>query len=487
MQTFEELGLSNIALKTLAKLGYETPTPIQERCIPAILSGSDIIGQAQTGTGKTAAFALPLLEKIDPNKLQPQVLVLTPTRELAIQVAEAFRSYASHLENFHILPIYGGQSIDNQLRQLKRGAQVIVGTPGRVIDHIKRKSLKLESLQSFVLDEADEMLNMGFIDDIEWILSNAPKQKQTALFSATMPTAIKNIAQKYLTNPTEIKIQSKTQTVETINQSYWLADNRQKLDVLTRILEVTDYDAAIIFVRTKTESTQLTEKLEARGHSCAALNGDLTQSNREQTIQRLKKGSIDIVVATDVAARGLDVERISHVINYDIPYDTESYVHRIGRTGRAGRAGNAILFVTPREKRLLRSIEQATKQEIKPLVLPSKDDITNRRVEKFKETVCTIIAKKDLNFYSDIVNKIAVDNESDMQKIAAALCYLAQEKEPLMIKDLPENKIEFTIEREYSNGRDGRRSRGGARGGGSRFNRRSGGRGRNYSSKNTYH
>jgi ATP-dependent RNA helicase DeaD len=361
-QSFADLGLSASLLKTLADIGYETPSPIQAECIPVLLQGRDLIGQAQTGTGKTAAFALPLMEQIDVKLTKPQALVLTPTRELAIQVAEALQSYAKNLPGFHVLPIYGGQSYTIQLKQLSRGAHIVVGTPGRVMDHIERKTLNLDNLKTMVLDEADEMLRMGFIDDVEWILERTPAQHQTALFSATMPEQIRRVAQKYLVEPREIKIKSATATVAAIRQVYWQVSGMHKLDALTRILEVEDnFDAAIIFVRTKNSTVELADKLSARGYAAAALNGDLNQQMRERVIEQLKSGALDIVVATDVAARGIDVPRVSHVVNYDIPYDTEAYVHRIGRTGRAGRTGNAILFVAPREVSMLRSIERATR------------------------------------------------------------------------------------------------------------------------------
>ena len=362
--TFRDLALSDSILETLASLGYETPSPIQAAIIPHIMEGRDVLGQAQTGTGKTAAFALPLLQKIDLKATKPQVLVLAPTRELAIQVAEAFQKYAEHLPNFHVLPIYGGQSYGPQLSALRRGVQVIVGTPGRVIDHLEKNSLDLSQLKTLVLDEADEMLRMGFIDDVENIIKRSPETRQVALFSATMPSAIRRIAQKYLKNPVEIQIESKTRTADNIRQRFWQVSGMHKLDALTRILEVEPFDAMIVFARTKLATDELAQKLKARGFSAAAINGDINQQQRERTIGQLKDGGIDILVATDVAARGLDVDRISHVVNYDVPYDTESYVHRIGRTGRAGRSGEAILFLAPRERNMLRSIERATNQPI---------------------------------------------------------------------------------------------------------------------------
>ena len=433
--TFDQLGLSTAIVSTLEAIGYKTPTAIQAASIPALLDGKDILGQAQTGTGKTAAFALPLLSNLNLRNKQPQVLVLAPTRELAIQVSEAFKSYSTGLKGFQGVPIYGGQSMSNQLRQLKNGAHVIVGTPGRVMDHIRRGSLKLDQLQAVVLDEADEMLKMGFIEDIEWILEHTPEQKQVALFSATMPDSIRRIARKHLNDAEEIKIKTKTRMVESISQSYWMVKGIHKLDALTRLLEVQDVDAAIIFARTKTATVEIAEKLEARGYSCAALNGDLNQSLRERTIDRLKKGDIDIIVATDVAARGIDVERVSHVVNYDIPRDTEAYVHRIGRTGRAGRSGTAILFVSPREKRLLQAIEKMTRQKIEELNLPSRQDVTAKRIKRFKDQVGMILKGQDLSLYQQITEEIAAEHEVSEAQAASALCFIAQKDSPFIIKE----------------------------------------------------
>ena len=434
VESFAELGLSEGLLKTLSEVGYETPSPIQAQCIPVLLEGRDLIGQAQTGTGKTAAFALPLMEQIDVKLTKPQALVLTPTRELAIQVAEALQSYARHLPGFHVLPIYGGQSYTIQLKQLSRGAHVIVGTPGRVMDHLERKTLNLDHLKTMVLDEADEMLRMGFIDDVEWILERTPAQHQTALFSATMPEQIRRVAQKYLVEPREIKIKSATATVAAIRQVYWQVSGMHKLDALTRILEVEDnFDAAIIFVRTKNSTVELADKLAARGYAAAALNGDLNQQMRERVIEQLKSGALDIVVATDVAARGIDVPRVSHVVNYDIPYDTEAYVHRIGRTGRAGRTGNAILFVAPREVSMLRSIERATRSPIAPLTLPSRADVTNKRVADFKAGVVEVLNAEGLDFFANIVSQIAEEQNVGAEEVAAALAMMAQKGKPLQI------------------------------------------------------
>jgi len=433
--TFRELGLSTELLLALQELGYETPSPIQAKSIPPLLEGHDLLGQAQTGTGKTAAFALPLLARIDLSLARPQLLVLAPTRELAIQVAEAFQSYARHLKGFHVLPIYGGQSYEIQLRQLRRGVHVVVGTPGRVMDHIRRKTLQLDGLQALVLDEADEMLRMGFIDDVEWILEHTPQDRQIALFSATMPPVIRKVADKYLNDPIVVKIESKTTTASTIRQRYWQVSGLHKLDALTRVLEIEPFDAVLIFVRTKNETVELAEKLSARGHAAESLNGDIQQSVREKIVDRLKKGKLDILIATDVVARGLDVERISHVINYDIPTDPESYVHRIGRTGRAGRSGEAILFVSNREQRLLKAIERTTRQKIEPMQMPSTSDINEQRVARFKQRITDTIASEDLEFFAQLVTEYQHEQELDPLQMAAALARMAQGEEPLLLPE----------------------------------------------------
>jgi ATP-dependent RNA helicase DeaD len=438
---FKDLGLAEPLIRAVTELGYETPSPIQANSIPHLLGGRDIIGQAQTGTGKTAAFALPLMSRMEPTCKDPQLLVLAPTRELAIQVAEAFQSYAKHMKGFHVLPIYGGQSYDTQLRHLRRGVHVVVGTPGRVMDHIRRGTLKLGNLQSLVLDEADEMLRMGFIDDVDWILEHTPKTRQIALFSATMPNEVRKVAKRHLTDPVEIKIAAKTQTATTIRQRYTIASGmHQKIDALTRILEAEEFDGIIIFVRTKTATVELAEKLQARGHAAEALNGDIAQNQRERTVDKLKKGGIDILVATDVVARGLDVERISHVINYDIPYDTEAYVHRIGRTGRAGRSGDAILFVAPRERRMLRTIENATKQTIEQMAMPSTVDINASRVSRFKQRIADTLAAGNNNFFENMITELQQETEVDSIQIAAALAKLLQGDEPLLLTDSPKRE-----------------------------------------------
>ncbi len=446
---FAQLGLATPVLQSVEEVGYETPSPIQAESIPPLLAGRDLLGMAQTGTGKTAAFALPLLSRLDLALKQPQILVLTPTRELAIQVAEAMQTYARHLPGFHILPVYGGQGMDVQLRQLRRGVHVVVGTPGRIQDHLRRATLKLDQLRALVLDEADEMLRMGFIEDVEQILEHTPAQKQVALFSATMPEAIKRVARNHLREPVEIRIEARTATVATINQRYWQVSGIHKLDALTRMLEVEDFDGIIIFVRTKNITVELAEKLEARGYSAAALNGDMNQQLREKTIDRLKRGSLDIVVATDVAARGLDVERISHVINYDIPYDTEAYVHRIGRTGRAGRKGEAILFVAPREQRMLRAIEKATGQKITAMQLPSREAIADRRVMAFKQLISDTLESQDLNYFEELIEGYQLEHNIGLGEVAAALAYLVQRERPLIAdKTVREAKPEVAFERE---------------------------------------
>ncbi|MBE9059514.1 DEAD/DEAH box helicase [cf. Phormidesmis sp. LEGE 11477] len=433
--SFKDLSLIPAVLQSLDDAGYESPTPIQALTIPPILDGQDIIGQAQTGTGKTAAFALPILSQIDVSNTDPQALVLAPTRELALQVAEAFQGYASHIKGFHVLPIYGGQSYQVQLRQLRRAAHVVVGTPGRVIDHIKRGTLKLDNLKFLVLDEADEMLRMGFIDDVEWVIAQTPKSRQVALFSATMPNAIRKIAQKYLNSPQELAVKNQSKTADTIRQRFWPVSGYHKLDALTRILEVEDFDGMIVFVRTKVATVELSEKLEARGYNTAPLSGDVPQNQRERTVERLKQGKLDILVATDVAARGLDVERISHVINYDMPYDPEAYVHRIGRTGRAGREGEAILFVTPREKRLLNSIERSTKQRIERMEMPSTEVVNDQRIERFKQKITDTLAQEDSAFFTKILEQYEQEHDVPAIEIAGALAKLLQGDEPLLLEE----------------------------------------------------
>jgi ATP-dependent RNA helicase DeaD len=435
--SFETLGLHASLIQALREVGYETPTPIQAATIPVLLGGSDLLGQAQTGTGKTAAFALPLLSRLDLAQRDPQALVLVPTRELAIQVAEAFQKYAAHLPGFHVLPIYGGQSYTPQLHALRRGTHVIVGTPGRIMDHLERGTLSLEGIRFVVLDEADEMLAMGFIDAIDAILARTPRDKQVALFSATLPAAIRQISQRHLRSPQQITIRSRTTTAAGIHQRYWLVSGLHKLDALTRILEVEDFDAMLVFVRTKQSTVELAERLVARGFAAAALNGDIQQSQRERTIAQLKAGTIDILVATDVAARGLDVERIGHVVNFDVPHDPESYVHRIGRTGRAGRSGQAILFIAPRERNLLRAIERATRQPIEAMNLPTPDDVNQRRVLAFKQRIAQALDQGAAAPYRAIIEEFAHERGADLLDVAAAIASLAQGRTPLLLGGAP--------------------------------------------------
>jgi ATP-dependent RNA helicase DeaD len=435
--TFADLGLEAPVLQALLDVGYESPTPIQAATIPVLLSGADVLGQAQTGTGKTAAFALPLLSRLDLKQRSPQALVMVPTRELAIQVAEAFQKYAVHMPGFHVLPIYGGQSYTPQLNALKRGVHVVVGTPGRIMDHLERATLTLEGIRFVVLDEADEMLQMGFVDAIDAILARTPAVKQVALFSATMAAPIRRISQRHLRSPREITIKSKTSTAPNTRQRYWLVSGMHKLDALTRILEVETFDAMLVFARTKQSTTDLAERLGARGFAAAALNGDILQAQRERTVAQLKAGAIDILVATDVAARGLDVERISHVVNFDVPHDTESYVHRIGRTGRAGRKGEAILFIAPRERNMLRIIERATRQSIDPMHLPTVEDVNKRRVGKFKQKLSAALAAGAAASYRAIIEEFVQEGDADIVDVAAALAHLAQGDTPLILGSKP--------------------------------------------------
>ncbi|WP_321325175.1 DEAD/DEAH box helicase [Thiomicrorhabdus sp.] len=472
--TFKDLNLSPDVLKAITDIGYETPSPIQAQAIPALMTGNDILGMAQTGTGKTAAFALPALSQADIKQKNPQILVLAPTRELAIQVAEAFQGFAHHMKGFHVLPIYGGSDYGTQIRALNRGVHVVVGTPGRVMDHIRKGTLKLDTLKLLVLDEADEMLRMGFIDDVEWILQQTPESRQIALFSATMPKEVHRIASNYLNNPTEVIIKNKTSTATTIDQKYLLVSGGHKLDALTRILEAEEeIDGSIIFVRTKTATVDLAERLEARGYAAAALNGDIAQNQRERIVDQLKKGKLDILVATDVVARGLDVPRISHVFNYDIPQDNESYVHRIGRTGRAGRTGTAVLFVTPRERRLLSSIERTTKSKIPEMHLPSTQDINDSRVEKFKSRIVEATQLEDTAFYQEMIEQIESEKNIPAVEIAAGLARLLQGDIPFFMSDKPirEPRAERNAGDSDRGGR-GRSDRGGDRGGRERKPRR---------------
>jgi ATP-dependent RNA helicase DeaD len=457
--SFAQLELPAPLQQALVDVGYETPSPIQARIIPHMLTGVDVLGQAQTGTGKTAAFALPILAKLDLKQKLPQVLVLAPTRELAIQVAEAFQKYARHMPGFHVLPIYGGSDYSGQFRQLQRGVHVVVGTPGRVMDHMRRKSLDLSGLQSLVLDEADEMLRMGFIDDVQWILEQTPQERQIALFSATMPDVIRRIAKRHLRNPVEIAIEIKAVTTALIRQRVWMMAGMQKIDALTRILEVEDFDGMLIFVRTRLLTTELADKLAARGYSVAALNGDIPQKQREQTVEKLKNGKLDIVVATDVAARGLDVQRISHVINYDIPSDVEAYIHRIGRTGRAGRTGDAILFAASRERRLLGAIEKATGKVIEQMALPTAEEVTDKRVGKFKQRITEALESTDLQIFRRLIQEYEDETGVPVMEIAAALGVLAQGKKPLQDKSVPVSKSDYRGDTDKFQPRPGKPSR----------------------------
>ena len=438
---FRALHIAPPLISALEAAGYEQPTPIQAKTIPHLMAGKDLIGQAQTGTGKTAAFALPLLSRIDLKNPVPQVLVLTPTRELAIQVAESFHQYAANLKGFRVLPIYGGQDYGSQLRRLKQGVHVVVGTPGRVMDHMRRKSLKMDAIGHLVLDEADEMLRMGFIEDVEWVLAQAPSKRQISLFSATMPPAIRRIGENHMNHPEQITVKAKTMTLATTRQRYWIVGESHKLDALTRILEAEPFDGVLIFVRTKTATLELAKRLEARGYLCAALNGDISQSMREATLSQLKSGELDILVATDVAARGLDVDRISHVINYDVPYDPEAYVHRIGRTGRAGRSGEAILFVTPRERRMLRAIENVTRQEIELLELPTTEMINDQRIARFKQAITDTLAENDLGFFMDLMDQYRQEHDVPALDIAAALAKMVQGEAPMLLAEKAAPKV----------------------------------------------
>jgi ATP-dependent RNA helicase DeaD len=435
--TFAALGLSEPVLRAIAEIGYEAPTPIQEKTIPPLLAGRDLLGQAQTGTGKTAAFALPLLEKLDPGRPEVQALVLAPTRELGIQVAEAVHSYAKYVGRVGVLPVYGGQPIQLQLKRLDRGVHVVVGTPGRIMDHLRRGSLRLDAVRFVVLDEADEMLRMGFIEDVEWILSQAPEERQTALFSATLPSEIRRIAERHLRDPVSIEIEHRTLTVPATEQRYLHVAPQQKLDALARILETEPTEAVLIFTRTKTGAAELAERLEGRGYAAEAMHGDMNQAQRESVIRRLRAGQLEIVVATDVAARGLDVERISHVINFDVPNDVEAYVHRIGRTGRAGRSGVAVLFISPRERRMMMEIERYTGQRIKAMKMPTQADVAARRVALFKDSIRETVEEGDLELYLSLVEEL-VEEGLDLAEVAAAAAKLARGDKPLEVEVEPQ-------------------------------------------------
>jgi ATP-dependent RNA helicase DeaD len=438
--SFADLGLNEKLLQAVSELGYEAPTPIQARVIPLLLEGRDVIGQAQTGTGKTAAFALPILAGLDPARREVQAIVLTPTRELAIQVAEAIHAYGSRLPGVRVVPIYGGQPMQKQITRLRSGLHVVVGTPGRVMDHLRRGTMDLSTVRMVVLDEADEMLRMGFLEDVEWILEQAPASYQTALFSATMPREIQRVADRFLKDPAVVETKHKALTVPAVEQRYMTVAEQQKLDALTRILETEETDAVLVFARTKVGAAELAQKLDARGYAAEALHGDMNQMQREAVIRQLRSGQAEMVVATDVAARGLDVERISHVVNYDIPYDTESYVHRIGRTARAGRPGTAILFVTPRQQRLLREIERYTGKRIEPMPVPTEADVAARRAALFKESLVRTLREEEaeLGLYLQLVEEVAAESGCHIAEVAAASAYLAHEGRPLTVPLEPE-------------------------------------------------
>jgi ATP-dependent RNA helicase DeaD len=439
--TFADLGLGTAVLKSLREVGYESPSTIQAQTIPPLLAGHDLVGLAQTGTGKTAAFALPILERLDTSQKSPQALVLAPTRELALQVCEAFERYAAHLRGVHVLPVYGGQGYGVQLSALRRGVHIVVGTPGRIMDHLDKGTLDLSELRYLVLDEADEMLNMGFADDVERILADTPDSKQVALFSATMPPTIRRLASQYLTDPVEIKVLGKTATSANTTQRYLIVSYPQKVDALTRILEVENFEGMIVFVRTKNETETLAEKLRARGFSAQAINGDVPQQVRERTVAQLKAAKLDILVATDVAARGLDVDRISHVVNYDIPTDTESYVHRIGRTGRAGRTGDAISFVTPRERYLLKHIEKATRQPLTQMQLPTVDDVNSTRLARFDDQITAALGSAQVGFFRDVVSHYVNEHDVPEVDVAAALAVVLQGDTPLLLEEQPQRPV----------------------------------------------
>ena len=478
-QGFADLGLPDDIQKAVSKVGFTEPSPIQSETIPLLMQGRDVVGLAQTGTGKTAAFALPILARIDAEKRHPQALVLAPTRELALQVADSFQSFADHLGKLEILPIYGGQAYGIQLSGLRRGAQIIVGTPGRVIDHLEKGSLDISQLEYLVLDEADEMLNMGFQEDVERILEDTPEDKQVALFSATMPNSIRRLSKQYLNNPAEVTVKSERRTNDNITQRFLLTPHRHKMDAFTRILEVIDYDAIIVFCRTKHATEDVADSLKEAGYNAAAINGDIAQQQRERTVDQLKDGRLDILVATDVAARGLDVDRITHVVNYDIPNDTESYVHRIGRTGRAGRTGEAILFVTPRERRMLRSIERVTNATIEEMDLPTVDEVNESRKTKFMDSITESLEASELQIFKTMVREYSAANNVPMDDIAAALATQALAGDEFLMKEPPRDKRDRRDRRDRDRfDRDDRRGR-------DRFDRgERGGRGRRGDSEN---
>jgi ATP-dependent RNA helicase DeaD len=465
--TFDDLGLTPEVRKGLRDVGYETPSPIQAATIPTLLEGRDVVGLAQTGTGKTAAFALPILSRLDRSQKSPQALVLAPTRELALQVCEAFEKYAAHLRGVHVLPVYGGQGYGVQLSALRRGVHIVVGTPGRIMDHLDKGTLDLTELRFLVLDEADEMLNMGFADDVETILADTPVDKNVALFSATMPAQIRKLSAKYLRDPAEITVRNKTATAANITQRYLIVSYPQKVDALTRILEVENFEGMIVFVRTKNETETLAERLRARGYSAAAINGDVPQAVRERTVNQLKAAKLDILVATDVAARGLDVERISHVVNFDLPLDPEAYVHRIGRTGRAGRSGDAISFVTPRERRLLKAIEKTARQPLVQMSLPTVEDVNVTRLARFDDAITTALGDQErISFFRDVVAHYMREHDVPEVDVAAALAVVLHGDTPLLLEPEPERPARRDRDDRRPDGdRPRRKERGASRGG----------------------
>ncbi len=457
--SFADLGLPSTVQRVVDEMGYKKPSPIQAQSIPPLLEGKDVLGLAQTGTGKTAAFALPILARTDAASRTPQVLVLAPTRELAMQVAKACEEYSKYTPGLKVAAVYGGQDYGTQIRAIRGGAQWIVGTPGRIMDHLKKGTLSLTDIKAVILDEADEMLRMGFIDDVDWILGHAPKERQVALFSATMPKQIKHIAATHLNNPIEIKIESKTATASTIEQRYWFVGGAHKNDALLRITEVEDCDATMVFVRTKQATEEVADFMKANGVKCEALNGDIPQAQRERVVDKLKKGKVDMIVATDVAARGLDVERISHVINYDIPFDAESYVHRIGRTGRAGRSGKAIMFVRGRERRMLSTIERTTRQRIEEMPLPTAKDVNAKRRERFKATVEATIGNEQAVMFKEMISELVNEKELDVVEVASALAHLAQNGIPLFLNENERFRPPQRERTERDGGREGRGDR----------------------------
>ncbi len=441
---FAGFGLPDSLLEALKKCGYEQPSPIQAAAIPELMLGRDLLGQAQTGTGKTAAFALPLLARINLEARHPQVLVLAPTRELAIQVSEAFQRYAACTPGLHVLPLYGGSDFRDQIHKLRRGVHVVVGTPGRVMDHMRQGTLNVSQLETLVLDEADEMLRMGFIDDVQWVLEQLPSERQVVLFSATMPPEIKRICQQHLQNPAEVIIRTQKADASRIRQRHILLPHQQKLGALLRVLEAHGPGGVIIFARTKAVTVTVAEALEAEGITCSVLNGDVPQSLRERTIERLKQGRIDVLVATDVAARGLDVDRIGLVVNYDAPFDSEAYVHRIGRTGRAGRQGDAILFLSYRERRLLHSLERAVGSSIEAMDVPSDAEINQQRLDNLQQRLSDLITEtvpedrqQEVALMGEILQRLQRESDVTPDQLALAALRLAQGDSPLLVVPQP--------------------------------------------------